>query len=87
MLATRTLTLLNNSELSRSSGIANATLKRYMTLLETTFLVQLLPPWSGNLSKRLVKSPKVMLTHGGWSCQCGSRMAIRRLFSGKRYLS
>jgi predicted AAA+ superfamily ATPase len=68
LLATRTATLLNNSELSRSSAIANMTLKRYMTLLETTFLVQLLPPWSGNLSKRLVKSPKLMLCDTGLAC-------------------
>ncbi|MFI5380612.1 MAG: ATP-binding protein [Tepidisphaerales bacterium] len=68
LLATRAATLLNNSELSRTSGIANVTLKRYLTLLETTFLVQLLPPWSGNLSKRLVKSPKVMLADTGLAC-------------------
>jgi uncharacterized protein len=68
LLAARASTLLNNSELSRSSGIANATLNRYMTLLETTFLIHLLPPWSGILGKRLVKSPKVMLGDTGLAC-------------------
>ena len=68
LLAARAATLLNNSELSRTSGIANMTLKRYLTLLETTFLIQLQPPWSGNLSKRLVKSPKVLLSDTGLAC-------------------
>jgi uncharacterized protein len=65
LLATRSSCLLNYSELSRSLGLPQSTLKRYMALLETTFLVQLLPPWSANLGKRLVKSPKVMLCDTG----------------------
>ena len=36
-----------------------------MSLLETTFLIQTIPPWSGNLTKRLVKSPKIFLTDTG----------------------
>ena len=36
-----------------------------MALLETTFLVQPLTPWSANLGKRLVKSPKVILCDTG----------------------
>lgn len=65
LLAARTTNLLNYSELSRSSGIPASTLKRYFALLEATFLVRPLPPWSDNLSKRLVKSPKLLLTDTG----------------------
>lgn len=65
LLAARAMTLQNFSELSRSSGLPQTTLKRYLTLLETVFLIQTLPPWSGNLSHRLVKSPKVMLSDTG----------------------
>ncbi|HSU14259.1 ATP-binding protein [Longimicrobium sp.] len=65
LLATRAGSLLNYAELSRSSGIAQSTLKRYMTLLEMTFLVHTLPAWSGNLGKRLTKSPKLMLSDTG----------------------
>lgn len=36
-----------------------------MTLLETTFLVRLVTPWSKNLSKRLIKTPKLYLTDTG----------------------
>jgi predicted AAA+ superfamily ATPase len=67
LLAARSCSLLNFAELSRSTAIPQSTLKRYFTLLETTFLVQLLPAWSSNLGKRLVKSPKVLLNDTGLS--------------------
>lgn len=65
LLAARVTSLINFAELSRSSGIPQSTLKRYMSLLETTFLVQVLPAWSGNLGKRLVKSPKLIINDTG----------------------
>jgi len=65
LLATRAASLLNTSELSRTSGIPLSTLKRYLALFETTFLLQLLPAWSGNLGKRLVKAPKLFLSDTG----------------------
>lgn len=65
LIAARASSLLNFSELSRSVAIPQTTLKRYMTLLETTFLVQPLLAWSGNLGKRLVKAPKIMLNDTG----------------------
>lgn len=65
MLAARAASLLNHAELSRAVGLPLSTLKRYMALLETTFLVRQLPSWSTNLGKRLVKSPKVMLCDTG----------------------
>jgi len=65
LIAARAASLLNFSELSRSIAIPQTTLKRYMSLLETTFLLQPLPAWSGNLGKRLVKAPKVMLNDTG----------------------
>lgn len=65
LLAARTASLLNFAELSRSSGLPQTTLKRYMALLEMTFLMRTLPAWSGNMSKRLVKSPKVFLCDTG----------------------
>ena len=65
LVAARTASLLNYSELSRSLGVPQSTLKRYFTLLEGTFLVKTLLPWSANLSKRIVKSPKVFLNDTG----------------------
>ena len=65
LLAARVGSLLNHAEVSRSLGLPQSTLKRYMALLEATFLIQLLPAWSGNLGMRLVKSPKLYLADTG----------------------
>ena len=68
LLATRSASLLNFAELSRSSGLPQSTLKRYFALLEMLFLVVRLPPWERNAGKRLVKAPKVFLPDSGLLC-------------------
>lgn len=65
LLAARPSALMNMSEVSRASGIAHSTLRRYLSLLEATFLLQPLPAWSTNIGKRLVKSPKIHLLDTG----------------------
>lgn len=65
LLAARVAALLNVAELSRSAALPHTTLKRYLALLETTFLVQMRPAWSTNIGKRLVKAPKLALTDTG----------------------
>jgi len=57
--------LLNFADLSRSLSMPQTTLKRYFALLETTFLVQLLQPWSVNTGQRLIRTPKVYLNDTG----------------------
>jgi predicted AAA+ superfamily ATPase len=59
LLAARSTGLLNYSGLARDLGIPQTTLKRYVALLETAFLLQAVPAWFRNLGKRLVKSPKI----------------------------
>ena len=65
LLASRTDQLVNQADLARTLGLPQTTLKRYMALLETTFLVQRLPAWFTNIGKRLVKAPKLMLVDTG----------------------
>lgn len=65
LFASRCGSLLNTSEISRSMGIPQTTLTRYIALLEKTYLVALLPAWTKNLSKRIVKTPKVYLNDTG----------------------
>jgi predicted AAA+ superfamily ATPase len=65
LLAARSAQLLNFSDLARSMTIPQSTLKRYMALLEATFLVQLLPAWFTNIGKRLVKAPKLIMVDTG----------------------
>jgi predicted AAA+ superfamily ATPase len=61
-------TLHNQSEVSRSCGIPNSTLSRYMALLKATYLVRQVPAWSSNLGKRLVKAPKIFMVDTGLAC-------------------
>jgi hypothetical protein len=65
VVASRVGGLLNFADLSRTLGLPQTTLKRYFALLEATFLVQLLRPWSGNLGQRLIQTPKVYLDDAG----------------------
>jgi predicted AAA+ superfamily ATPase len=65
MLATRSPSLLNYSELSRTTGLPQSTLKRYMALFETIFLIDHLPAWYSNLGKRLVKTSKLVMNDTG----------------------
>jgi hypothetical protein len=55
----------NAAELARAFAIAETTVRRYLDLLANTFMVRVLPPWSENLGKRVVKSPKVYLADAG----------------------
>lgn len=65
LLAARSSALMNMSEVSRTAGIAHSTLRRYLALLEATFVLQPLPAWSTNLGKLCVKSPKIHLLDSG----------------------
>lgn len=55
----------NGAELARAFGIAESTVKRYLNLLVNTFMVRVLPPWSENIGKRVVKTPKVYIADTG----------------------
>ena len=65
LLAARSATVLNTAELSRISGIPQTTLTRYLSLLQVTFLLRLIPAWSGSLAKRLTRHPKIALCDSG----------------------
>lgn len=87
IIAARPSALLNAAELGRSLGLPNTTLRRYLSLLEMIFLVFVVRPWSSNLSKRLVKSPKLYLNDTGLLCNLlGANEQIfarnRTLFGG-----
>ncbi len=65
LIAARSGSLFNTASLSRDSGIPMMTLKRYLVLLETTFLIYRLPAWFSNINKRLIKAPKIFITDIG----------------------
>jgi len=57
--------VLNASKLADSMGVSAHTIRKYIDLLEQTFVVRALPPWAGNTKKRLIKSPKVYIRDSG----------------------
>lgn len=48
--------------LAQELGLARATVQRHLEILETLFLVERVPSWSRNLTKRQIQRPKVFLT-------------------------
>ena len=55
----------NGSELARAFGVSHHVMRRYLDVLEATYMVRALKPWSANLGKRQVKAPKVYIRDSG----------------------
>jgi len=65
MLAHNQATLWNDERLAGGLGVSSPTVSRYLDLMVDLMLVRRLPAWSGNVGKRLVKSPKVFVRDSG----------------------
>lgn len=59
LTAMRTGQILNISDLARDTGISVPTATKWLSVLEASYQIFLLPPFHANLSKRLIKSPKL----------------------------
>lgn len=73
--AARTGQMLNLQDLCRDVGIQHATGKRWLSILESSSIVFLLRPFHSNITKRLVKSPKLYFLDTGlvaWLTQWSS---------------
>lgn len=57
--------LFNLSKFGESLGITHPTVKRYLDILEQTFIIRTLQPFESNMKKRLVKSPKLYIRDSG----------------------
>jgi uncharacterized protein len=58
----------NYSTMANSLGITSATVKNYIDLLEATFMIMVLQPYTSNMGKRLVKAPKLYVSDSGITC-------------------
>ena len=68
LLAGRVGQIVEYQSLSNDVGVSATTIKDWIGVLEASYLVHELPPWHGNLRKRLVKSPKIYFTDTGLAC-------------------
>ncbi|MBE7419292.1 MAG: ATP-binding protein [Ideonella sp.] len=57
--------VLNLHSLGNDVGVSDHTARAWLSLLEASFVVQLLPPWFANIGKRLIKSPKLYFCDTG----------------------
>ena len=55
----------NSSEFARSFGVADTTVRNYLDLMTSALIIQQLPPWHENISKRQVKAPKIYIADSG----------------------
>jgi len=63
--AARTSQLLNLSDMARDVGISPVTAKHWLSILETSGIVYLLKPYHTNITKRLIKNPKLLFLDTG----------------------
>ena len=68
LCAGRTGQLLNLNNLGNDAGVSHTTARAWIDLLQTSYIVHLLPPWFTNSGKRLVKSPKLYFYDVGLAC-------------------
>jgi len=55
----------NASEIGRSMGLTDKTVRSYLDILSATFMIRQLQPWHENLNKRQVKAPKIYFRDSG----------------------
>ena len=68
LCAGRTGQLLNATALAGEAGVSHSTARAWLSVLEASDLVHLLPPYHRNFGKRLVKSPKLYFVDVGLAC-------------------
>jgi uncharacterized protein len=68
LVATRHGQVLNKTDLAAPLGVSVPTITQWLSVLEITAQILIVPPFYENLGKRLVKSPKVYLADSGLAC-------------------
>lgn len=68
LLAARVGQILNLNEIGKECGISQTTAKDWVMLLQATSIIYLLEPYTRNITKRIVKSPKLFFVDTGLLC-------------------
>jgi len=79
LCASRSGRLLDYSDLSSALGIAVSTVKEWISILETSGIIFILPPYFENFSKRVVKTPKLYFIDTGLLCHLLSIRTVEHL--------
>lgn len=65
VVAARTGNLINYADIARCVGVDGKTIKKWISILETSNIIYLLYPYSGNIEKRMIKTPKLYFCDTG----------------------
>ena len=68
LCAGRIGSIFNASELAAQLGVDGKTISHWLSVLQASYLITLLPPYYENISKRLVRSPKLYFNDPGLAC-------------------
>lgn len=73
--------LINYSNLARDADVGFRTVKSWMSILESSYIVFPLEPWHSNLGKRLAKTPKLYFYDTGLLCHLLGIRTVPQLLS------
>jgi len=65
VLASQVGSIVNYTSIANSIGLTDKTVRKYIGLLEALYIVKLIPAYSNNMLKRVIKSPKVHFIDSG----------------------
>lgn len=68
LIAAKVGTILNRTDFSASLGVSVPTISQWLSILEVTQQILLIPPFYENFGKRLIKSPRLYLSDTGILC-------------------
>ncbi len=68
IIAPRSCGLVNKSDLASGANLSESTVNNYLSMLEMIYQISLIQPYSSNISKRFIKSPKLFMTDSGLFC-------------------
>lgn len=80
LLASRVGQMVNRTDLAAPLGVSVPTISQWLSILETTQQIILVPPFYENFGKRLVKSPKLYFSDSGLLCHLLGIESERVLF-------
>ena len=68
MCAARIGSIFNAHEVSNQLGVDSKTIASWLSVLQASYIITILPPYFENISKRLIKSPKIYFNDTGLAC-------------------
>lgn len=79
LVAAQSGQLMNYVNISNAVGVSIPTIKEWISILETSGLIYILPPYFENFSKRIVKTPKIYFVDTGLLCHLLSIRNVEHL--------